>query len=187
MAECRPVARGGRAAARCLPWRHGDQRRDGAGQGCTRKTARSRRADRGETTGRRLDRQSRYCRPRLHQSDLEGTRLGGRAAHCFARGRSVWPQRGRRGREGQCRIRLGQSDRADACRPLPGRGVRRCAGESIGVRRLRRHPRILHQRCRRAGRRARALRIPALSRGARRRYRRDSGRAVSRRLSEAGG
>ena len=31
------------------------------------------------------------------------------------------------GRQGQCRIRLGQSDRTDACRPLPRRGVRRCA------------------------------------------------------------
>ena len=39
-----------------------------------------------------------------------------------------------RGREGQCRIRLGQSDRADACRPLPRRGVRRCAGKPAGFR-----------------------------------------------------
>ena len=50
----------------------------------------------------------------------------------------------------------------------------------------RRHARILHQRRRRAGRRARALGVPALSRGARRGHRRDSGRALSRRLSEAG-
>ncbi len=46
--------------------------------------------------------------------------------------------------------------------------------------------RILHQRCRRPGRCARALGIPALPRGARREHRRDSGRALSRRLSEAG-
>ena len=46
--------------------------------------------------------------------------------------------------------------------------------------------RILHQRCRRPGRRARALGVPALPRGARREHRRDSGRALSRRLSEAG-
>ena len=56
----------------------------------------------------------------------------------------------------------------------------------LAVRRPRRHARILHQRCRRAGRRARALRVPALSRGARRGHRRDPGRPLSRRLSEAG-
>ncbi len=48
----------------------------------------------------------------------------------------LWPKRDRRGREGQCRICLGQSDRADACRPLPRRGVRRCAVQPAGVRRL---------------------------------------------------
>ena len=89
-------------------------------------------------------------------------------------------------RKGQCRICLGQSDRADACRPLPRRGVRRCAVQPAAVRGLRRHPRILHQRCRRPGRRARALGVPALPRGARRGHRRHSGRALSRRLSEAG-
>ena len=56
----------------------------------------------------------------------------------------------------------------------------------LAFRRLRRHARILHQRRRRAGRRARALGIPALPRSARREHRRDSGRAVSRRLSRAG-
>ena len=35
------------------------------------------------------------------------------------------------GRKGQRRICLGQSDRADACRPLPRRGVRRCAGSLL--------------------------------------------------------
>ena len=42
-------------------------------------------------------------------------------------GDSLRAKRDRRGREGQCRICLGQSDRADACRALPRRGVRRCA------------------------------------------------------------
>ncbi len=107
-------------------------------------------------------------------------------AHRAARGRGLRPEPDGRGREGQCRIRLGQPDRADACRPLPGRGVRRCAVQPAGFRGLRRHARILHQRCRRPGRRARALGVPALSRGARRRHRRDSGRALSRRLSDAG-
>ena len=40
----RSVARRGRAAARCRPWRHGDQRRDGAGQGGQGQAARSRRS-----------------------------------------------------------------------------------------------------------------------------------------------
>ena len=78
------------------------------------------------------------------------------------------------GAAGQRRIRLGQSDRADACRPLPRRGVRRCAREPARLRRLRRDARILHQRCRRAGRCARALGVPALPRGARRGHRRRS-------------
>ena len=69
----------------------------------------------------------------------------------------------------QRRICLRQSDRADACRPLPRRGVRRCAGQSAGVHRIRGDARILHQRCRRPGRRARALGLSALPRGARRR------------------
>ena len=89
-------------------------------------------------------------------------------------------------REGQCRIRLGQSDRADACRPCRGAVFGDALASLLAFRRLRRHARILHQRCRRAGRRARALGVPALPRGARREHRRDSGRALSRRLSEAG-
>ena len=76
-------------------------------------------------------------------------------------------------------------DRADACRPLPRRRVRRCARQPAGLHRPRRHPRVLHQRCRRAGRRARALGVPALSRGAGRGHRRDSRRALSGRLPQA--
>ena len=56
----------------------------------------------------------------------------------------------------------------------------------LDVRRLQGDARVLHQRRRRAGRRARALGVPALPRGARRRHRRDPGRALSRRLSQAG-
>ena len=89
-------------------------------------------------------------------------------------------------RQGQRRICLGQSDRTDACRPLPRRGVRRRAVWSAAIRRVRRHPRILHQRCRRAGRCARALGIPALPGSAWRKHRRNPGRAVSRGLSRAG-
>ena len=101
-------------------------------------------------------------------------------------GRITGEAQRRRRPEGQCRIRLGQSDRADACRPLPRRGVRRCAGQPARVRGLRGDARVLHQRCRRAGRRARALGVPALPRGARREHRRDPGRALSRRLPQAG-
>ena len=104
----------------------------------------------------------------------------------LAAGSGLRPRQSRAGRAGQRRIRLRQSDRADACRPLPRRGVRRCAREPARLRRLRGDARILHQRCRRAGRRARALGVPALPRGARRRHRRDPGRALSRRLSQAG-
>ena len=50
--------------------------------------------------------------------------------------RALRQERHRPRRAGQCRIRLGQSDRADACRPLPRRGVRRRAGQSAGLHRL---------------------------------------------------
>ena len=72
----------------------------------------------------------------------------------------------RRRRAGQRRVRLGQPDRPDACRPRPRRGVRRRAVQPPGRRRPAGHARILHQRRRRAGRRARPLRLPALPRGA---------------------
>ncbi len=55
-----------------------------------------------------------------------------------------------------------------------------------GVRRLQGHARVLRQRRRRPGRRARALGVPALPRGAGRGHRRDPRGSLSRRLSEAG-
>src|SRR5271169_4739466 len=43
---------------------------------------------------------------------------------------AAWTQELRRAeRAGECRICLGQSDRPNACRPLPRRRVWRCAGE----------------------------------------------------------
>jgi arginyl-tRNA synthetase len=45
-------------------------------------------------------------------------------------------RRSARPAQGQCRIRLGQSDRADACRPLPRRRGRRRARQPAGLRRL---------------------------------------------------
>ena len=56
----------------------------------------------------------------------------------------------------------------DACGPYARRGVRRRAGLAACLCRLRRDARVLHQRCRRAGRRPRAVGVPALPRGARR-------------------
>ena len=88
--------------------------------------------------------------------------------------------------QGQRRICLRQSDRADACRPRARRGVRRRAREPARLRRPRSDARILHQRRRRAGRRARPLGLSALPRGARRDDRRHPRGALSRRLSQAG-
>ncbi len=92
----------------------------------------------------------------------------------------------RQGRDRQRRVRLRQSDGPDARRPLPRRGVRRCALQPAGVRRLQGDARVLRQRCRRPGRRARALRVPALPRGAGRGHRRDPRGPLSGRLPEAG-
>ncbi len=85
-------------------------------------------------------------------------------------------------RAGQCRIRLGQPDRADACRPRPRRGRRRRARRAARQGRLRRASRILHQRRRRAGRHPRAFALSALPRGAGRGNRRHPRRPLSRRL-----
>ncbi len=68
--------------------------------------------------------------------------------------------------------------------PRARRRGRRCARIAPGQGRLRGVPRILHQRCRRAGRCARALAPLALSRNAGRGGGRDAGGALSRRLSQ---
>ena len=122
----------------------------------------------------------------LHQSDARSGGVARGAGRHRPRRRGLRPRQHRRRQAGERRIRLGQSDRADARRPLPRRGVRRCARQSAGGRRLRGDARVLHQRRRRAGRCAGALGVPALPRGARRKHRRDPGGALSRRLSQAG-
>ncbi len=86
---------------------------------------------------------------------------------------------------GQCRICQRQPDRADACRACARRRVRRCAGEPPELRRVSDDSRILHQRRRRAGQRARPIGPSALPRGARRGDH-DPGGALSGRLPEAG-
>ena len=161
-----PFADRGRAAARDRSWRPRDQCGDGARQGRRAQAARPRRADRRRASQAAGDHGRGGGGPRLHQHDARSERVARRAARGDRRRAEIRPQRSRQGREGQRRIRLGQSDRADACRPLPRRRVRRCAREPAGFHRQRRDPRILHQRRRRPGRRARPLRLPALPRGA---------------------
>ena len=100
-------------------------------------------------------------------------------------GRSLRRRPSGRRRAGERRICQRQSDRADACRARARRGVRRRAGQPPELRRLSGDARILHQRRRRPGERARPFRLPALPRGARRGDR-DPGGALSGRLPQAG-
>ena len=61
------------------------------------------------------------------------------------------------------RVRLGQPDRADACRPRARGGVRRCPGAHAGGDGLAGRARVLRQRRRAAGGRAGGQRLAALS------------------------
>ena len=122
--------------------------------------------------------------PGLHQSAAGRQLLAGADRRCARRRHGLRILEGRGGAAGQCGICLGQSDRAAAHRPCPGRRLWRCAGPAPDQGRLRGHPRILHQRCRRPGRYPRALGASALSRGSRRDHRRDSRGLLSRGLSE---
>ena len=138
--------------------------------------------DRGAARSRSGRRVGRGRRAGLRQSPPHRRLLGGAARDNPSRRRGLRPFGRRRRREGERRICLGQPDRADACRPLPRRRRRRRDRQHARGDRLRRDARILHQRCRRAGRCARPLRLPPLSRGARRRrsarYRAASIRAI---------
>ena len=123
----------GRAAARCRPWRHGDQCRDGARQGGEGEAARSRRADRRPLRATILIATRRYRRPGFINLTLKPVAWADALRTVLREGAVVRPERVGGGRKGQRRIRLGQSDRADACRPLPRRGVRRRAGEPAAI------------------------------------------------------
>ncbi len=90
---------------------------------------------------------------------LERLRLAGGGRRRPLAGRGIRPLRRGRGAEDQRRIRLRQPHRAAPCGPHPRRGLRRRARLAAGLHRPRGHPRILHQRRRRAGRRARPLRL----------------------------
>ncbi len=119
----------------------------------------------------------------LRLADAFWPRFSGSRA---GRWRRFRPRRSEIRQARQCRICLGQSDRPDACRPLPQRRCRRRARQSARLRRQCGHARIRHQRRRCADRRARPLRVPALSRGAGRDDRRYPIGPLSRRLPEAG-
>ena len=90
------------------------------------------------------------------------------------------------GREGQRRIRLGQSDRPAARGACARRGGGRCARQPARQGGLRRHQGILHQRRRRAGRQARPVDLPALPARRWAITSADSRRPLSRRVSEGG-
>ena len=169
----------GRDAARSDPRRSRLQRGDGAGQARAHEAARHRRRAAGEARGRSGSRRGRRGRrARLPQShDASPSSGTASCAPSSKQGADYGRSNIGNGKTHQRRVRLGQSDRADARRPLPRRRVRRRARQSAGLRRLRRHARVLHQRRRRPGRRARALGVPALPRGAGRGHRRHPGRA----------
>ena len=143
-------------------------------------------AARRRLQGRPRGHLGRGRRPRLPQLPPRRRRLASPCSRAaLEQRRRFRPRRHRQGREGQRRVRLGQPDRSDACRPYPRRRVRRRAGLADGLLRLRRDPRVLHQRRRRPDRDARPVGVPALSRGARRGHR-DPARPLSRRLPDPG-
>ena len=183
----RSVPRRGRAAARCHAWRHGDQRRHGAGQGGQGKTARSRREDRRKAARRRADRDGRGRRARLHQSDPEAARLGRCAAH-GARARARTTAEAASARAEKVNVEYVSAN------PTGPMHVGHCRGAVFGdalasLLQFAGYDVTREYYINDAGAQVDVLArsaYPALPRGARRGHRRDSGRALSRRLSEAG-
>ena len=161
--RARPRPRRRRAAARCRA--HGDLATNAAmvlAKEAGHEAARPRRADRRASSRRDPDVATvEVAGPGFINLTLEPSVLGARRSPRILRARRA-PMAAATsggGERGQCRVRLGQPDRPDACRPLPRRGLRRRAGEPARRRRLRGDARVLHQRCRRPGRRARPLRL----------------------------
>ena len=116
-----------------IPWRYGDQRRDGARQGSDRQNRailpkRSRARLRTDDLIASVD----VAGPGFINLTLKVSVWADTLRAVLREGNSYGQSAIGAAREGQCRIRLGQSDRADACRALPGRGVWRCAGEPAG-------------------------------------------------------
>ena len=108
--------------------------------------------------GPRRDRRAPSAAPPGSSTSPCARLLAAAGAAVLAAGADYGRSDARRAAAGQCRVLLGQPDRAAACRPWPRHRVRRRAGQRAGPCRLRRHPRILCQRRRRADRDARPLR-----------------------------
>ena len=106
-----------RAAARCRAWRHRDQCRHGAGQGRGQEAARHRRAAAGAAEGQSRRGRRRRSPGRASSTSSSPTTSGARAcATCLEAGAAYGNSTMGEGREGQCRVRLGQPDRPAACR-----------------------------------------------------------------------
>jgi hypothetical protein len=176
--------RHGRAAARSGPRRPRHQRRDGAGQARRHQPARARRADRPKLERWRGHERSRSP-ARLHQHPPRPTIWRDELRTILAEG----------GDYGRSALGNG-NERVNveyvSANPTGPMHMGHCRGAVVGDALAQpargagfRSPRILCQRRRRAGRRARPLGPPALPRGARRGDRRDSRGLLSRRLSEA--
>ncbi len=148
-----------------VAWRYGNQRRNGRRQ-AARQAAAKLAAAIAETSAPGTRASSRRMLPALASSISVWILL--RFVRCCPTScapASLRRQQDRRRHADQRRICLRQSHRPDAYRPLPRRRGRRCAGQPADQGRPRRHQGILHQRCRRAGHRARLGRLLALPAG----------------------
>ena len=137
-----------------------------AGQAASRARAGHRR---GGPRGRRAAASSPRSRSRAPASSTCGSRRtsgSARSARAWRR-RGVRPDAGGAGEEGHRRVRVGEPHRPHARGPRPERGRRGRGPEPAPLGRLRRHPRVLRERLRRAGADARALGPPPLPGAAR--------------------
>ena len=144
MASPRSVASRGRAAARCQPMATSRPTRRWCWPSRRPEPARARRTACGSAA--MPIRTWRGPRWPARASSISAWRPASGSAHLAAMlggGPRLWPLDARCGPQDQRRICLGQSDRADACRPLPGRGGRRRARQPPGLCRLRRDQGIL--------------------------------------------
>ena len=135
----------GRAATRPQSWRSRHQRRHGAGQARRHHSAGAGRSHRGQAAGAGRGDERHDRRAGLHQHDADRRHLArGTGRHPWRR-RRLWAFAAGAGRDGQCRICLGQSDRSHAYGPLPRRGGGRRAGDAAGICGSQGDPRILYQ------------------------------------------
>ena len=100
-----------------------------------REAARAGRAPRRSACGRPGRRRGFEWLARASSTSGSPTASGRRSsAVVLAARRRLRPLDGRQGAQGQRRIRVGQPDRADACRPLPRRRGGRCDRQHAGLR-----------------------------------------------------